>query len=388
MTVQSGSPGRRALLTVNAGSSTIKLATFSLHEPPACIQSGSLPATGNVEQDALAAAVWATDRLRGYAIHGIGHRVVLSARRPVAELITPALIATLRHACADDSEHLPLQVALMEALGASWPEAQGVACFDSAFHNSMPEVAQLLPLPTGLRAAGFERFGFHGLSCAWLMEELSRLGGPQVADGRVLLAHLGNGASITAVRHGRSVDTSMGFSPAGGLVMATRAGDLDPGAVAAICRANQLDAGALSRFVNHQAGLRAVSGTTGDLRELLERSAHDPHAALAVDLFCYQARKWVGAFAAVLGGVETLVFAGGIGEHLPEIRARICSGLEFLGVRVDPQRNASNAPIISTEDSRATVRVIATDEQAMIARITLRTMDPEGSGASQDSGLQ
>jgi acetate kinase len=363
-----------AVLTVNAGSSSVKMGGYTDENPPRCVCTNSVATTGAADRDAAAAIAWAKRCVGAGQLRAIVHRIVLSARRETAEPVTPALIATLRTACTSDAEHLPLQIALMEAFETAWEGVPGIACFDSAFHNSMPPVARLLPLPVRLRAAGLERFGFHGISCGWLMAELERQAGAAAADGRVILAHLGNGASMTAVRHGRSIDTTMGFTPVGGLVMATRAGELDPGAVAAICHADQLDPAGFNNLVNHESGLLAISGTSGDLRELLERSPGDSRATEAIEYFCYQARKWIGALAAVLGGVDTLVFAGGIGEHLPAIRQRICCGLEFLGIAIDAERNASRAAVISTKDSRATVRVIATDEGAMMARIAARAL--------------
>jgi acetate kinase len=284
------------------------------------------------------------------------------------------LLGILRKASTDEPDHLPLQLALIEAFATRFPQVPSYTCSDSAFHDTMPRVARLLPIPARLQVIGIERYGFHGLSCMYLMEELARIAGVAAADGRVIIAHLGSGASVTAVRHGRSVDTSMGFTPAAGLVMATRSGDLDPGVVGAICRAEQLTPEAFNRMVNQDAGLLGVSGTTGDIRELLDRASSDPRAADAIELFCYQARKWIGAFAAALGGLDTLIFAGGIGEHLPQIRDGICRDLAFLDVHIDSARNRANEPVISVAGARATVRVIPTDEEAMIARATSRAL--------------
>ena len=210
----------------------------------------------------------------------------------------------------------------------------------------MPPVARLLPIPRRYAAKGVERYGFHGLSYAFLMEELGRLD-PEAAKGRVILAHLGSGASMAAVHHGKSIDTSMGFTPAAGLVMSTRTGDLDPGLVYYLARTERMSAARFQRMVNHESGLLGVSGTSSDLRDLCAREAVDERAAGAVDLFCYQARKWIGSFAAALGGLETLVFSAGIGENAPLIRARICDGLGFLGIEIDHRRNARNAALIS-----------------------------------------
>jgi acetate kinase len=237
----------------------------------------------------------------------------------------------------------------------------------------MPRVAKLLPIPRRFDAKGIQRYGFHGLSYAYLMEELARLGDPAAKTGRVILAHLGNGASLAAVREGQSIDTSMGFTPTAGLVMSTRSGDLDPGLAPYLARTEKMTTPQFYKMVNHESGLLGVSETTSDMRDLLAQEASDLRAAEAVALFCYQAKKWIGSFAAALGGLDTLVFAGGIGENCPAIRTRICEGLEFLGMELHEPRNSENEAVISSDTCRATVRVIRTDEELMIARSVLRT---------------
>ena len=243
-----------------------------------------------------------------------------------------------------------------------------MACFDTAFHREMPRVARQLPIPRRYEALGVRRYGFHGLSFAFLMSELASQAGAEAAQGRVILAHLGNGASLAAVRNGKPVDTSMGFTPASGLLMGARCGDIDPGLMAYLARTEQMSAQQFDDMANTQSGLLGLSETSSDMRELLSLETQDVRAAEAVALFCYQARKWIGAFAAALGGVDQLVFAGGVGENAPVIRARICDGLGFLGIEVDQQRNLANAPLISAEGGRVDVRVIRTDEELMIAR--------------------
>ena len=243
-----------------------------------------------------------------------------------------------------------------------------MACFDTAFHHDLPRVAQIIAIPRRYEAAGVRRYGFHGLSYAYLMEELARVAGPEAARGRVILAHLGSGASLAAVRDGRCIETTMGLTPTSGLVMGTRCGDIDPGLVRFLMRAEGLTIDQFHDLVNHESGLLGVSETSADLRDLLARQDDDVRAAEAVELFCYRAKTWLGALAAALGGLDTLVFAGGIGENSPEARRRICDGLEFLGIALDERRNAANAPIISTEDGRVAVRVIPTDEESLIAR--------------------
>jgi acetate kinase len=231
----------------------------------------------------------------------------------------------------------------------------------------------LLPIPRRYAAQGVERYGFHGLSYAYLMEELGRLD-PAAAKGRVILAHLGNGASLAAVRHGKSIDTSMSLTPAAGLVMSTRSGDLDPGLGYYLARTERMTSARFQRMVNHESGLLGVSGISSDLRDLIAQEVGNARASDAVALFCYQAKKWIGSFAAALGGLDTVVFAGGIGENAPLVRARICKELNFLGVELDRKRNAKNAPLISPDASRVKVRVIATDEELMIARSVTRIL--------------
>ena len=232
----------------------------------------------------------------------------------------------------------------------------------------------MLPIPRRYEEQGVRRYGFHGLSYAYLMEELERLGGEGTARGRIVLAHLGNGASLAAVRDGKSIDTSMGFTPAAGLPMSTRSGDLDPGLAWYLARTAGMDAGEFNRMTNFQSGLLGVSETSSDMRDLLECEPHDVRAAEAVALFCYQAKKWIGAFAAALDGLDTLVFAGGIGENAAPVRARICEGLGFLGIELDERRNAAHAGLISATGGRVAVQVIRTDEELMIAKTVCRVL--------------
>ena len=290
------------------------------------------------------------------------------------ERVTRKLLAELHRITAYAPEHLPREIELIEAFRKRCPNLPHVACFDTAFHRTMPRVARLMSIPRRYAAKGVERYGFHGISYAYLMEELGRLD-PVATKGRLILAHLGNGASLAAVLHGKSIDTSMGFTPTAGLVMSTRSGDLDPGLVYYLARTRRMTAAQFQRMVNHESGLLGVSGTSSDLRDLLAREAGDVRAAEAVELFCYQAKKWIGSFAAALGGLDTLVFAGGIGENAPLIRKRICDGLGFLGIELTQKRNAKNAPLISPNAGRVKVRVIRTDEEFMIARSVTRVLN-------------
>ena len=307
------------------------------------------------------------------SVNAVGHRVVQGMTHSEPERITPKLLAELRRIMPYDPDHLPREIHLIEAFSRRHPKLPQVACFDTAFHRTMPRVARLLPIPRRYTARGVARYGFHGLSYAYLMEELGRLDSVG-AKGRVILAHLGSGASLAAVRDGKSLDTSMGFTPTSGLVMGTRTGDLDPGLVYYLARAKRMTAACFQQMVNHKSGLLGVSGTSSDLRDLLASEAADVRAGEAIALFCCQAKKWVGSFAAALGGLDTLVFAAGIGEHAPIVRKRICDGLGFLGIELDPARNARNAPLISPEAGRVTVRVIHTDEDLMIATLVTRLL--------------
>jgi acetate kinase len=350
-------------LTVNDGAGT--------RQPPRRLAAGDHCAAVGVLLDWLEAQpVFAS-------IKGVGHRVVHGMRHSEPERITRTLLAELRRITPYVPDHLPREIALIEAFRKRHPRMPQVACFDTAFHRSMPRVAKRLPIPRRYAAKGIERYGFHGLSYTYLMEELARLD-PRAAKGRVILAHLGNGASLAAVRHGKSVDTSMGFTPTAGLVMSTRSGDLDPGLMYYLARTERMTARTFQQMVNHESGLLGVSGTSADLRDLLARERRDARAADAVTLFCYQARKWIGSFAAALGGVDTLAFAGGIGEHAPVVRARICDDLGFLGIGLTKTRNAKNAPLISPDGARVTVRIIRTDEELMIARSVIRVLNLSG----------
>jgi acetate kinase len=384
---------RARVLTINGGSSTLKFAVFEAEGPPTRLVSGAIdriagsgsrlrakgalvgaPVEERVDApDARAAAEaaigWLAARGALAGVGAIGHRVVHGgARYSASEMVTPALIAELRRLSSLDPDHMPDGIALLEAVHRHLSEVPQVACFDTAFHHSMPEVARRLPIPRHYEDAGLRRYGFHGLSYAYLMEELARVAGERAARGRVVLAHLGSGASLAAVADGTCRDTTMSLTPASGLIMGTRTGDLDPGLLVHLMRTEGIGADAIDTLVNRRSGLLGVSGTSADMRDLLTREKDDPRAAEAVALFCYAVLKGIGAFAAALGGLETLVFSGGIGENAPEVRARACSGLGFLGLTLDAPRNAASAPVISADGSTVTARVIPTDEESMIAR--------------------
>jgi len=305
----------------------------------------------------------------------VGHRVVHGGPKySEPQRITAEMVAELRGLSPFDPEHLPEEILLTEAFHHRFPGLPQVACFDTAFHHDLPRVAKMLPIPRCYEALGVRRYGFHGLSYSFLISELERVAGSEAADGRVILAHLGNGASLAAVHHGKSVDTSMSFTPTAGVPMSTRSGDLDPGLHWYLARTQGLDAKGFSEMVNFHSGLLGVSETSSDMRDLLAKEKEDMRAAEAVAMFCYQVKKWIGGFSAALGGLDTLVFAGGIGENAPPVRARVCAGLGFLGIELDESRNAEAAEVISKGASRVTVRVIRTNEELMIARLVLRVL--------------
>ena len=318
---------------------------------------------------------WIEERSGHEALTAVGHRVVHGGPKySDPQLITAEMLEDLHRLTPFDPEHLPEEILLTEAFHRRFPDLPQVACFDTAFHHDLPRVARLLPIPRRYEAQGVRRYGFHGLSYAFLMEELARLAGAEAAQGRVILAHLGNGASLAAVRDGKTVDTSMSFTPTAGVPMSTRSGDLDPGLAWYLASTENMSAKQFNEMVNFQSGLLGISETSSDMHDLLECEAQDVRAAEAVALFCYQVKKWIGAFAAALGGLDTLVFAGGIGENAPPIRERVCAGLGFLGLEFDGNRNAANKGVISTPGSRVAVRVIRTDEEQMIARMVSKVL--------------
>jgi acetate kinase len=391
-----------SILTINGGSSSIKFALFDAGDPPKPVLAGQVERIGLSDsvlttkgQDGRASQpqpVEAPDHSRAAQrviewleqnvgleqVGAIGHRIVHGGPRYAeSQPVTPELMRELNKYCEMDPVHLPGEIALIEAFARQLPMVPQIGCFDTAFHHDLPRCAQLLPVPRRYEAAGIRRYGFHGISYSYLMAELARVGGAAAVRGRVVLAHLGAGASLAAVRDGKCIDTSMSFTPTAGLVMATRCGDVDPGVLVYLMRSERLDADAIDELVNRQSGLVGISETSSDMRDLLARQASDPRAADAIAIFCYQAKKWIGSFAAALGGLDTLVFAGGIGENAPEVRARICDGLEFLGIRLDAARNTAGAAMITTAGSSVVVRVMRTDEESMIAREAMRIVGDE-----------
>jgi acetate kinase len=383
------------LLAVNGGSSTIKFAVYSAdsrlrrsfqgkldfagEDPTVTWRTGEGPfheerITVTGKRPSRVLVEWLKTREEFASVEAIGHRVVHGMDRRDPVRVTPEILGDLRSSTPFAPDHLPAEIELIEAFAAANATMPQVACFDTSFHCDLPVVARTLPIPRRYKARGVRRYGFHGLSYAYLVEELGRLAGPEAADGRVVLAHLGSGASMAAVKRGATVDTTMAFTPAAGLVMSTRTGDIDPGLVSFFARTEKMTAQDFHEMVHRRSGLLGISETSSDMRVLLAREAVDARAAEAVSLFCYQARKWIGAFAAALGGLDTLVFSAGIGEKSAAIRTRICEGLDFLGIELDAARNAGNAPMVSTDGGRVAVRVIPTDEELMIARGVVRVL--------------
>ncbi len=313
------------------------------------------------------------DKSLGPRLTAIGHRIVHGGLKyGASERISDEVIHELRRLVPLDPEHLPSEIAIAEALAKRYPDVPQVACFDTAFGRAMPRVAKIVAIPRRYEAMGVQRYGFHGLSYTYLMEEIARLDGVEKARGRIVLAHLGNGASMAAVREGKCVETTMGLTPVSGLVMSTRSGDIDPGLAGFLHRSEGMSLGEFHEMIHERSGLLGISGTSPDMRDLLARRDTDVRAAEAVEVFCYQVRKWIGALAAVLGGTDMLVFSGGIGEKSPQVRSEICRGLEFLGMRVDAKANETNALLISEEKKSIPIRVIQTDEEQVIARETYR----------------
>ena len=390
------------ILILNSGSSSLKFALFEMDGREALVVSGRLERIGlaqgtfqardangrtlvesaNEKLPDHVAAIrrlldWLSQAGHSENLDAAAHRVVHGGpRHSRPQRITPELLDELRSLVPLASNHLPGALAAIDALRHAHPALAEIACFDTAFHRQMPELAQRYPLPRHYADEGVLRYGFHGLSYEYVLNELERTPGAN-AQGRLVIAHLGNGASMAAVHQGRGIETTMGFTPTGGLVMGTRSGDLDPGLMLYLLQQRGMSPEELHELVNRRSGLIGVSGASSDMQDLLAHEADDRDAALAVALFCYQARKFIGALAAALGGLDELIFTGGIGEHAAPVRARICEGLAFLGVAVDPARNAAGEPLISPPGGRVAVRVVKTNEELMMARHADRLLRAE-----------
>ncbi|NTU67471.1 MAG: acetate/propionate family kinase [Chlorobiaceae bacterium] len=387
------------ILAVNTGSSSIKFSLFESGEGDELLFSGSLTRIGlrdgrfsvtdpdgrfiecrrleAVDHADACLNVFSWIKARGPGMpDAVGHRIVHGGPHHAApERVSAELLSSVAELIPYAPEHLPQALHAVRHAAEVFPGVFQVACFDTAFHGSMPPVARLYALPEPYRSAGVRRYGFHGLSYGYILGELAGADERVAGKGRLIIAHLGHGASMVAVKDGQSVETTMGFSPAGGLVMGTRTGDLDPGAVLFLLQQGHLSVEGLRDLVNRRSGMLGVSGSSDDMRDLLAAGKRDKGAREAVELFCYQARKHAGALAAVLGGVDMLVFTGGIGEHAPEVRYRICSGLEHLGIRLDPERNREGLAVISHDSSSVSVRVMKTNEELAIVRQTRQLLE-------------
>jgi len=389
------------ILIINGGSSSIKFALYEMEQSPVQLFSGEIENMGikntrliitncishekstsdivaNDYEDAAKLLIeWLEKQESIVSVKAIGHRIVHGMEHTGPELITPELLEELKKISAYDPDHLPGEIKLIEVFRKRYPALAQVACFDTSFHTSMPSVAKLLPIPRRYNEKGIRRYGFHGLSYSYLMDEIRILAGSETAKGRIILAHLGSGASLAAVKDGKSTDTSMGFTPASGLPMGTRAGDFDPGLASYLMQYEKLSPAQFSHLINQESGLLGISETSSDMREIIKIKETDIRASDAFELFCYQTKKWIGSYVAILGGLDILVFAGGIGENSPEVRTQICSGMKFLGIELDEERNIKNESIISVEASPVCVRVIKTNEELMIARLVCRVLNYE-----------
>ncbi|MBN8784062.1 MAG: acetate/propionate family kinase [Terrimonas ferruginea] len=384
---------RQNLLVINGGSSSIKFAMYQADNISVPILSGGLENIGKdnsrfsfinsinnvketipveIENHASAAGyllAWLEKQDGFSTIKVVGHRIVHGMQHTNATTISPELLNELKQICPYDPEHLPAEIKLVEIFISRHPSIMQVACFDTAFHTTMPHTAQLLPIPRMYFERGIKRYGFHGLSYTYLIEALQTMPGHDIPNEKIILAHLGSGTSLAAVKHRECIDTSMGFTPTSGLLMGSRTGDLDPGVAWYLMQVEKMTPEQFNQLINHKSGLLGISGSSDDMKELIKRKPSDAHAAEAFELFCYQTKKFIGSYAAALEGLDTLVFSGGIGEHSPDVRSQVCDGLDFLGIQLDEIKNMNNAVTISTAASKVTVHVIKTDEQIMIARL-------------------
>lgn len=385
-------PENSYLLTINGGSSSIKFAVYGMDIKLDRMISGEIKRIGldnpefiitniltnekneikiegtNFKEAAEILLEWLKEQEFFEAIKCIGHRIVHGLEHTHPEIIDDDLVKELYKISNYDPNHLPAEIAMIELFKRQFPKLLQVACFDTSFHTTLPKIAKTFALPKKYYDEGVKRYGFHGISYSYLMDEL-RKNNKTEAKGRIILAHLGNGASLAAVKNDKCLDTSMGFTPAGGLVMSTRSGDLDPG-VAWYLMQNGMSAETFNALINQKSGLLGISGLSSNMRNLLQQEKNNKDAALAIEIFCYQIKKYIGAYTAALEGLDTLVFSGGIGENASLIRSRICKGFEYLGIEIDEEENKKNATIISTINSKVTVHVIPTDEEIMIARDT------------------
>lgn len=389
------------IMTINAGSSSIKFDLFEGDGAPARTLTGVIDNIGlatpsqltvngkaqpvEVADHTVAAKIlsdWIGQQNLTGSITAIAHRIVHGGptyNQPTR--IDETVISELQKLVGFDPEHMPVEIELIQKMGDVFPNTLQIACFDTGFHNDLPTVARLLPIPRKYEKQGIRRYGFHGLSYASIMRQLGNMG---EAKGRIVIAHLGNGASLAAIKDGVSIDTTMALTPAAGIPMSSRSGDLDPGVALYLATAQKQTAEEFNYMVNYESGLLGMSELSADMKTLLEAEADNPMAKDAIDVFCYQVRKNIGALAAALGGIDTLVFTGGIGEAAPKVRAQVCAGLEFLGIELDDMSNQNNDVIISKHDSKVMVHVQHTDEATAMAEQVQTMIKTEGNHAPQE----
>ncbi len=390
------------ILTINAGSSSIKLDLFLVSDSTnqlervlrASIEGigqtntvfsvhGSSENTETIDLGMTdqATAVetlmhWLNEAVSAQSLAAVGHRIVHGGpRHTEPALIDDKLEADLQSFANFDPEHTPAALQLICVLREQYPNIPHVACFDTAFFHDLPRVAQLLGLPRKYEAEGLRRYGFHGLSYTALLAAFRAVAGEDAANGRIIFAHLGSGASLAATHRGQPVDTTMSFTPASGVVMSSRSGDLDPGIAGYMYQQHGMTPAEFTHLVNYESGLLGVSELSADMYTLLQHESTNPNVAEAIDLFIYQTRKAIGALAATLGGLDSVIFSGGIGERSAVIRARVCDGLGFLGIELDSASNEQSTELISSAQSRVGVHVITTDEASIIAKQVFETID-------------
>ena len=394
------------ILAINTGSSSLKFKIYSDTHPPRLVASGSVTAIGTengsctitpvegqpfsygdiVIKTASEAVIPVLEWIKqqNYTLSSIGHRIVHGGMKYSAPaLIDDEMIGELKEIKSMAPSHMHASLSVINLMRQAFPAVPHIACFDTYFHQHMPFVAKYYALPKPLWEEGIIRYGFHGLSCEYIMSQLRQIDYSSESK-KTIIAHLGSGCSMTAVKGNESIDTTMGFTPAGGMMMSTRAGDIDPGVFTYLLQNKGMTVGEVTKLFNKEAGLKAVSETSPDIKELLEHEHTDVHAKQAIHMFCYNAKKQIGALAAAMGGLDTLVFTGGIGENLHRIRTRICSDLEFLGIRLNDVLNRQSYAIISGSNSKVTTYVLKTNEEAVIAGHVRRYMDSHTDDLSKE----